>query len=139
MKFVKTKDGHIYDVSNLNVEGNLKDGLKTEMFVAHSGKAFGSYLNGLGAISLTKLLSVNDIEKESDTIEELCDEYVIYAEDCKPCKYFLSQGHKEDILANPNIDLREYLKTRSIYGAIWTAKGLIYVAKMNEKGEFELL
>lgn len=26
-----------------------------------------------------------------------------------------------------------------IYGAIWTDKGLIYVAKMNEKGEFELL
>ena len=26
-----------------------------------------------------------------------------------------------------------------IYGAIWTDKGLIYVAKMNEKGELELL
>lgn len=26
----------------------------------------------------------------------------------------------------------------TIYGAIWTDKGLIYVAKMNEKGELEL-
>ena len=26
-----------------------------------------------------------------------------------------------------------------IYGAIWTDKGLIYVAKMNEEGELELL
>ena len=26
-----------------------------------------------------------------------------------------------------------------IYGAIWTDKGLIYVAKMNDKGELELL
>jgi hypothetical protein len=26
-----------------------------------------------------------------------------------------------------------------LYGAIWTDKGLIYVAKMNEKGELELL
>ena len=26
-----------------------------------------------------------------------------------------------------------------IYGAIWTSKGLIYVAKMNDKGELELL
>ena len=33
-----------------------------------------------------------------------------------------------DIIANC---LEEY----EIYGAIWTDKGLIYVAKMNEKGE----
>ena len=26
-----------------------------------------------------------------------------------------------------------------VYGAIWTDKGLIYVAKMNNKGEFKLL
>lgn len=26
-----------------------------------------------------------------------------------------------------------------LYGAIWTNKGLIYVAKMNDKGELELL
>ena len=26
-----------------------------------------------------------------------------------------------------------------LFGAIWTDKGLIYVAKMNEKGELELL
>ena len=25
------------------------------------------------------------------------------------------------------------------YGAIWTDKGLIYVARMNEEGKFELL
>lgn len=29
--------------------------------------------------------------------------------------------------------------TAQIYGAIWTDKGLIYVAKMNDKGELELL
>ena len=26
-----------------------------------------------------------------------------------------------------------------VYGAIWTSKGLIYVAKMNDKGELELI
>lgn len=26
-----------------------------------------------------------------------------------------------------------------IYGAIWTPKGLIYVAQLNERGELELL
>ena len=34
--------------------------------------------------------------------------------------------HKEGHIAN-------------VYGAIWTDKGLVYVIKMNEKGEFELL
>ena len=28
---------------------------------------------------------------------------------------------------------------KEVYGAIWTDKGLIYVAKMNEKRELELL
>lgn len=28
---------------------------------------------------------------------------------------------------------------KEVYGAIWTDKGLIYVAKMNNKGELELL
>ena len=27
----------------------------------------------------------------------------------------------------------------NIYGAIWTDKGLIYVAKMNDKGDLELI
>ena len=30
-------------------------------------------------------------------------------------------------------------KIKAIYGAIWTDKGLIYAAKMNDKGELELL
>ena len=137
MKYIKLNNNRIYDVRHLKIDGPLKDSLPTELFVGYSGKSYGT--SQPGVISLNHLCNVNDIVGESDDIEELCDECVIYAEDCKPCKYFLSQGHKEDILANPNIDLREYLKTRSIYGAIWTDKGLIYVAKMNERGEFELL
>lgn len=34
-------------------------------------------------------------------------------------------------------DFEPYFWT--VYGAIWTEKGLIYIAKMNEKGELELL
>ena len=76
------------------------------------------------------------IVKESDTIYELCDEFVVVssASVLKPWRI-----------------TRKWLKTLeqaqkcepsdkcSIYGAIWTDKGLIYVAKMNEKGELELL
>ena len=125
MKFVKMKDGHIYDVSFHNVEENLKDGLETELFVAHSGKSFGSYLQGLGAVSLTKVLSVNDVAKESDNIEELFDCYVDYHE-----------GYNADFM---RINRPVKRHGHEIYGAVWTDKGLIYVAKMNEKGEWALL
>lgn len=60
----------------------------------------------------------------ADTIKELCDEFVM-----------ISGGkHKLDIGCHSYGD-----KKIQIYGAIWTDKGLIYVAKMNEKGELELL
>ena len=65
-----------------------------------------------------------DILKQADTIKELCDEFVM-----------ISDGkHKLDIGCHSYGD-----KKIQIYGAIWTDKGLIYVAKMNEKGELVLL
>lgn len=66
----------------------------------------------------------SEIIKQADTIKELCDEFVM-----------ISYGkHKLDIGCHSYGD-----KKIQIYGAIWTDKGLIYVAKMNEKGELELL
>lgn len=62
------------------------------------------------------------IKKEADKIEDLCDCFVDYCEeDDSHFVYTIVQGVHE------------------IYGAIWTDRGLTYVAKMNEKGEFELL
>ena len=89
--------------------------------------------------------SVNPIERQedielfertnqrlADTIEELCDRFVYwdvrhgYQTYPKLCDY-----REEDI---------EFIKSGTIiYGAIWTDKGLIYVAKMSDKGELELL
>ena len=76
-----------------------------------------------------------DVEKYSrnfparfaDNIEELCDEFVMINDYCFT---------KPQII--DFIDLDMY-KGETIYGAIWNDEGLIYVAKMNEKGEFELL
>ena len=69
--------------------------------------------------------------KIADTIEELCDEFVI--------DYKLVERHQ--FLGK--IKLTEMAKVllsgKRVYGAIWTDKGLIYVAKMNDKGELELL
>lgn len=68
-----------------------------------------------------------DIVKQADTIEELCDEFVDVNSLC--CS-LLNEKEKQDI--------KRFAKS-NLYGAIWTSKGLIYVAKMNDKGEFELL
>ena len=80
-------------------------------------------------------MSVEDYESKfpysystkADTIEELCDEFVAYHKTLK-LTYCIKKTPFEEQDENFNI-----------YGAIWTDKGLIYVAKMNEKGELELL
>lgn len=68
------------------------------------------------------------ILKQADNIEELCDEFV--------STYDKYHDHWDN--------LKECLQLcwdggAKIYGAIWTDKGLIYVAKMNEEGELKLL
>ena len=66
--------------------------------------------------------------KEADTIEELCDEF-IGLENYK-------DGHQ--LLRFIPYKCSDYWNG-GVYGAIWTDKGLIFVAKMNEKGELELI
>lgn len=76
-----------------------------------------------------------EIVKSADNIEELCDEFIE------------TMGHTGEYFhyhypSNVNFkrlieDMRE--QDFMIYGAIWTDKGLIYVAKMNSKGELELI
>ena len=64
------------------------------------------------------------IVKQADTIEKLCDEFVF--EETYP------SGLKRHIIT-------EDVAVGTQFGAIWTDKGLIYVAKMNDNGELELL
>lgn len=70
--------------------------------------------------------------KQADTIEDLCDEFVAVNDSMdlpildsfeNICLLLTTKNHKND----------------DVYGAIWTDKGLIYVAKMNKKGDLELL
>jgi len=73
---------------------------------------------------------------QADTIEELIDEFVIeYRDESKIISIYDNTDeflieHKDEIESG-------YIK--NIYGAIWTDKGLIYVAKMNEDGELVLI
>ena len=78
----------------------------------------------------------------ADTIEELCDELVADEpnnEDC-PRPYVVDYWRLPGYNSWFNRELESIKNGNTIvYGAIWTDKVLIYVAKMNEKGELELL
>lgn len=113
MEYIRTKDG-IYKAAEIK-----------GMIVARGGVAYSC---DIADVHFPIVFKEKDIAKQSDTIEELCDEFVsVYDkyhdhwDNLKECLQLCWDGGAE------------------IYGAIWTDKGLIYVAKMNEKGELELL
>ena len=64
--------------------------------------------------------------KTANTIKELCDEFV-----------GINDGKPQMLRFVPYACAQYW--NGGVYGAIWTDKGLIYVAKMNKKGELELL
>ena len=83
---------------------------------------------------------------QANTIEELCDEFVLHYGDTKQTNIPIPwatyerrddnwQKHKEKLIS----ELKKTERKAIVYGAIWTDRGLIYVAKMNDKGELELL
>lgn len=118
MKYIRTKDGKICE--------KIKNSTPFTILVKWQKMTF-------------PIDKTSNLLKQADTIEELCDEFVVYT----PCNYFpithlnylgLDRAKEQGLEYKKNCDLES-----NIYGAIWTDKGLIYVAKMNEKGELELL
>lgn len=73
----------------------------------------------------------DEVISQADTLEELYDEFVIEYENGHHIVYDELEWAKDKALRSGN----KYI----IYGAIWTDKGLKYIAKMNSKGELELL
>lgn len=79
--------------------------------------------------STTKIRN-EDILKESDNLQDLCNCFIAFPNDMPDIpdihrKWYLISSHPEFF--------------KEVYGAIQTEGGLRYVAKMNEKGELELL
>ena len=70
---------------------------------------------------------------QSENLEELCDKFVTLS------KY--SNRHYEYLTLKGAINMRKKLpyEVCEIYGAIWTDKGLIYVAKMDNEGKLVLI
>ena len=121
MKYIRTKNG-IYDYEpthNIDVDG----------FVVQ-------HINGWN-----KPLTKEDIIKIADTIEELCDEFVIKVDnEYLHAKYYPIDRTFYIYNTDEEISLGECLRFNYVVkGAIWTDKGLVHVAKMNDKGELELL
>ena len=120
MKYIRTKDGRIAEIKD-NMFVKQSDVLR----LVYKNKPYVCVING-----------DDEIIKQADTIEELCDEFILVA----PYRFRNPKTTTE--LEFDKFDEMRYFYTDKddiIYGAIWTEWGLKYVAKMNEKGELELI
>lgn len=110
----------------------IVDKTQLNCFKSHGDK--GRYVNDTLETeeNLEKWLKYNNtsILKQANTIEELCDEAVFFDKDNVP-HYKSKEGNVWYLGAG--------LFTKSLRFGIFTDKGLIYVAKMNDEGELELL
>lgn len=69
------------------------------------------------------------IIKQSDTIEKLCDEFVVVVDD-----------YPTVVKENEKVkNWKQKYPSAVIYGAVWCEWGLKYVAKLDDKGELHLL
>ena len=113
MKYIRTKD-YIYDIKANYIE--LEQDEKTSELVA--------YFSPNEKIRLSCRMP---IISQADTIEELCEIFVIDFGEIKHFCYNFRQ-------------INNYAEYKNVYGGILLNEwGLKYVAKMNEKGELELL
>ena len=116
-KYVRTKDGRIIERGIITLIG-------------------GNFINNRNK---AEVIYYNNILKEADTIEELCDSY--YIDDlCFEGFNFDGVFHEFDEFQTELILLLNEDKANVVgYGFIKTGKGLIYVAKMNNDGILELI
>ena len=79
----------------------------------------------------------DQVIKQSENIEELCDEFVVFDKEQPNGKLLYYKGFEN--LKKEFIDFEKDKEKVVVYGAIWTDKGLIYVVKMDDKGDLELI
>ena len=137
MKYIRTKDGRLIDVQKF-IEEEKKNPYYTDYEfeeIKNEEDCCSIHWTAIGTKENSQKDQVgrrcqfgasvdSPFISQADTIEELCEEFVvIYESGCHAL--FDTLGEAETQLYT------------EIYGAIWTDKGLIYVAKMNESGELE--
>ena len=129
MKYIRTIDGKIINTTSYDI--------KKEIIINDEHKCY-IFMNNIPHNSIIEHeVMTKDIINQADTIEELCDEFVYVGLDYPKVLdtyHDFGQIDVNQVLFNMTLH-----KDSCLYGAIWTDKGLIYVAKMNEKGELELI
>lgn len=116
--YIRTKDG-VYEVSHLNA------------YATHKRKG-ETLLEGYK----TAYIKNENIVAQSENLEELCDGF--YIDEGNEFSFYKENAY-EDFEEAKEVFKKEFDDTSTLYGFIKTRKGLIYVAKMNDKGELELL
>lgn len=137
MKYIRTKEGKIVDTTTKYLNFVSKEEYLKQVEENREGLIISYIENNVWYCYCEEDGNVEwktDILAQANTIEELCDELVAISKN----------NHKTHFVIHRyfgSFDIDEWLKNNiyEIYGAIWTDKGLIYVAKMNDKGELELL
>lgn len=135
MKYIRTKYGII---KNELVKRYLLD--------QHYFLLVPESKRGIRKDKVKEYLEENTI-KQSNNIESLCDEFILYYmsldnQSDKEIFYPYAQYEKWSNTwqkDSENIKKKVIEGHHTLYGAIWTKKGLILVAKLNKKGKFELL
>lgn len=137
MRYIRTKEGIIVDTTKYKnvVERTFRDKV-VAIDLNHWGQDNDKY---------PTWIDIKDIVNQADTIEELCDEFVIHYAN----GYHLITIKDGETTFKDGFDYGFKLKFAlengyEIYGAIWVidsngAPTLKSVAKMNKEGELELL
>lgn len=99
-----------------------------------------------------KVIPYSDVIKESDNLEDLFDEFIAHwKKDDKEFgtngTYWKDNNEKPRYFQYNNLDVicseisyfASSLDRLDIYGALWTEKGLIYVAKLDKNNGWELI
>lgn len=123
-KYIRLKDGTIWDDGNnyiIDEEGNY---CEVRTFMGRSEEVI--------------MIPKDNIEKESDNLEDLCDVFVKKSKE-EGNDFFDIGTNMFRIFDMKYYDYKKWFGVYDYYGAIWTNKGLIFVAKMNEDGELELI
>lgn len=124
MKYIRTKDGRIYDTIE-DEKIRLERNDKTHEII---------FLLLPSTNTLNMPICLNVIA-QADTIEELCDKFIGVEENGTPHIF----AYECDLLNLIHNTERRFGTKVTGYGSIWVDGNLIKVAKMNSKGELELL
>ena len=123
--YIRTKDG-VYKIDEVK-----------PYFLDEKQKLF---INNELKVAINEQRVIN----QSENLEKLCDDFVGLIKD-RNSDFIITK-----VIAHSLKELKDSLKTEFngktyygkfdiIYGAIWADKGLIYVAKINENGDWELI